>query len=197
MTVHDKSAVLQLGNLPDPTDPGENPSINAEMADDTGYGDYYGFSEFSEWFFPDGKQKIEFKKLNEGERARFQKATSKSLKMSRSNDEASLAIDQATDRHELIKASVTGWFLVQKRGEQDGSITIVPLSFSKGSPNAALEQWLVKANPKLIDDLHAAIIKANPFMQADVTVEMIDEEIEKLQKQRAEIVERDAGKSSS
>lgn len=197
MTVHNKEDVMQLGGMPS-LNPGEASTINADpLADNLGYGDYYGFNEFDEWFFPDGKQKIEFKKLTEGERARFQRATSKSLKMSRTTDEASLDVDQAKERHELIKASVTGWFMVQVKHGGPGGPEVVPIPFSKGSANAALEQWLAKTNPKFVDDLHAAIIKANPFMTADMTVEMIDEEITKLQEQRAKLVERDAGKSSS
>jgi hypothetical protein len=198
MTVHDQANVMQLGNMPlSGGNGGQASTINAEIDDSTGYGDYYGFKEFGEWFFPDGKQKIEFKKLNEGDRAKFERATSKSLKMSRSTDEASLAVDTAKERHELILGSVTGWHLVTKRYAEDGSIEIVPIPFSKGSQHAELEKWLKEANPKHVSDLHAAIVEANPFMTANATPDMIREEIAKLQEALIKAEEREAGKPSS
>jgi hypothetical protein len=91
--------------------------------------------------------------------------------------------------HELILSSVTGWSL-RRRGPQGWDV--VP--FSTGGANSALAQWLKVADPKIVDDLELAIRRANPWMQADMSVEEIDKEIERLQDLRKEVEARELGK---
>lgn len=157
------------------------------------YEDYFGFGQSERFTMPDGKQYIEFQVMNEGQRREFQKRTNKDIKFNRATNDASIKADPAEERWALITSSVTGWNL--KRRRPDGSFEDAP--FSKGSPGSELEKFLAKANPKLIDDLEFAIRKANPWMQADMTVEEIDKEMDRLRDLREQAVEREKGEGSS
>lgn len=156
------------------------------------YEDYFGFGEEEKWFFPDKKQFITFQVMNEGQRKEFQSKTNKELRFNRASGDALVKADAAEERHALIISSATGWNLKRRRGS---SFEDVP--FSKGSKGATLEQWLVVANPKLVDDLEFAIRKANPWMQADMTVEEIDKEIDRFKELREQALERERGEGSS
>lgn len=163
---------------PPPTSPASAPSE-----------DYWGFEgDAQKWFFPDGKQYIEFKRLNEGEKTRFQQQTNRDITLERQSGNARVKMDPASERHALIEASVTGWNL--RRGGED-----VP--FSKGSPGSNLGQWLQVANPVHVERLEFEIRKANPWLQAEMTVEEIDKQIADLTELRTQAVEREAGEGSS
>src|SRR4051812_3892522 len=89
-----------------PGDPGFGLAAGApETAsgeDQAVYEDYFGFAETQRWYFPDGKQYIEFQRMNEGERARFQKMTTRDVTVIRGSGDAKVKMDPATERHELI-----------------------------------------------------------------------------------------------
>lgn len=146
--------------------------------------DYFGFQEFETFTFPDGQSWIQFQKLNEGLRARFQKSSSRDLVLERGSGNARMKVDPAADRHALIIASCTDWNL-KRQGQ--------PVLFSERN----LKEFLTLANPVVVEDLEKAIRKANPWLMGEMTVEDIDKEIENLQELRAELVEREAGKLSS
>lgn len=169
-----------------------------EDVDQSGYVDYFGFDDNKIFTLPDGKQWIEFKPLNEGQRAKYEQSTSRDVTFNRRSDNAAIKIDQGSDRHALIMASVTGWNVVRR---QNGTWVQVPfdarLENGHPKPGGQFDQWMNSADPKIVSDLHAAIRKANPWMTEDMTVEMIDEEILRLQELRVEVAEREAaGKSS-
>lgn len=158
-----------------------------------GYQDYYGFDETHDFFLPDGKQYITFKPMTEGDRARYESRTSRDVRFNRRTDDAAIRMDPSEDRHELIKASVTGWNIVRRN--RHGKFEPVP--FGKGSAGAELEKWLAATNPRIVNDLVDAIRKVNPWMTESMTAEAIDQEIEKLQDLRREAIEREAaGKTS-
>lgn len=165
-----------------------NPAVVA--ADE--YQDYFGFGQNETFTLPDGKQQIFFKVMNEGERAQFQKKTSRDIKFNRSSGDAAIRADQAEERHELIMISVTGWSLMKRVNG-----TWIQAPFSTGSPGSELGQWLKVANPKVVDDLEFAIRLANPWMQAEQTVEEIDKEMARLAELREQALEREKGKSNS
>lgn len=152
------------------------------------YDDYWGFDERQQWFFPDGKQFIEFKIMNEGDRSRYQKLVNRDIAVSRATGDAKIKLDQAEERKALLESSVTGWNLYRQ-----GS----PVPFAIGSPGATFEQWLAAANPKLVDDLEFAIRKANPWLQAEMSVEEIDKEMDRLRELREQAVKREMGEASS
>ncbi len=150
------------------------------------YEDYFGFQETVKWHLPDGKQWIAFKPLNEGERAQYEKKTQKEISVDRKTDRANITVDTSNDRHSLILQSVVDWFMMQRvNGEW------VKVGFSAGR-GGVFEQWLAKANPKLVNELYAAIQNANPWMTTDMTAEAIREEIKRLEDLEAEAIRREA-----
>jgi hypothetical protein len=157
------------------------------------YDDYFGWGDAKEFTFPDGKQKIFFKVMNEGERKKFQQKTNRDIRFNQSTRDAHLKTDAAEERWQLITNSVTGWSL--KRRNANGGWSDVP--FSVGSPGAELEKWLERANPKIVDDLEFAIRMANPWMQADMTVAEIDIEMNRLVELRKAQVEKERGEDAS
>ncbi|HEY6019719.1 MAG TPA: hypothetical protein VIY48_07405 [Candidatus Paceibacterota bacterium] len=146
--------------------------------------DYFGFSEFHDFYLPDGRSWIKFKAMNEGEKARFQKNTQRDLVVERQSGNARMKLDVGLERHQLIKTCVVGWNLT-RQGQ--------PQPFGERS----LQDFLDNTNPRIVEDLEKAIRKANPWLLNEMSVEDIDREIESLQEMRAIAAEREEGKSSS
>lgn len=147
--------------------------------------DFFGFSETKRFHFPqDPDQWIDFKVMNEGDKARFQKLTQRDLILERKSGDARMKVDPAVERHELIKACVVDWNVY--RGGK-------PYAFSV----RALEDLLRLADPRLIEDLEKEIRKANPWLLGEMTVEDIDKEIANLQEMREVALERERGEASS
>lgn len=164
-------------------DPTTVPQSDAQPDAMSGAVDYWGFEDTKRHMLPDGVQYFDFKVMNEGDKVQFQKLTNQDLKIGR-DQSATVRVDPATERHTLIKTSVTGWHLL-KGGEVVG--------FSK----QMLEKWLTVAPPKIVEELELAIRKANPWMQADMTLEEVDKELDRLHELRRDIVEREAGEGAS
>lgn len=158
--------------------------VQTELMDQTIYEDYWGFSQTDKYYFPDGKQYIEFQVMNEGQKLMYQKSINRDIKINRRSGDASIKSDIAEERHALINSSVVGW-QVRKEGQW--------VTFDK----RVFGTWLSQANPKLVEALEQAIRKANPWLQGDMTVEDIDEEIERLREMREELVKEQQGKETS
>lgn len=171
-------------NIPD-----GQPGAEVEYAS---YVDYFGFDETHKYKLPDGKQYIEFKALTEGQRARYESSTSRDIRFNRRTDDAAIKMDAAADRKALIEASVIGWNMWRVRDGQPE-----PVAFSTGTPGSTLSQWLNGANPRLVNELVAAIRKANDWMSEDMSSEMIREEIARLQELLAQAEEREARTKNS
>jgi hypothetical protein len=155
------------------------------------YEDYFGFDTTEVYTLPDGKQQIFFKVMNEGQKVKFQQKTNRDIHVNRASNDMRIKADPAGERQALIESSVTGWTLKKKVG---GQWVDAPFS-NNGSPGDELHKWLAVANPRIVEELEDAIRKANPWLQADMTVEQIDEEIQRLHDLRAEVVaknEKDA-----
>lgn len=185
---------MPLTDIDDPQLPlGVVPVAQVEADPYEGYQDYYGFDETHDFFLPDGKQHITFRPMTEGDRARYEAQTSRDVKFNRRTDDAAIRMNPAEDRHALIVASVTGWHLVRRN--RHGKFEPVP--FSKGSNGAELEKWIAATNPRIINDLVDAIRSKNPWMTENMTVEAIDQEMDKLRELREEALAREAaGKAS-
>jgi hypothetical protein len=153
------------------------------------YVDYWGTDEEIKHFLPDGKQYFVLKIMNEGAKSQFQKMTNQDLIVGRDNT-ATVKMNPAKERHELIKASVTGWNLMQK-DKKDGNFYPAPFSIR------SLDAWLEVAPPKIVEDLEYAIRMANPWMQSEMTVEEVDKEIDRLTELRASLREREQGEAGS
>ena len=155
--------------------------------------DYFGFEEEGVFTFPDGKTKIWFRAMNEGDRANFQRQTNRDVSLERQTGNARIRTDPAGERKALILASCTNWNLHRK---DPVTGQMVPVPFSGQKPGSALDQWLTKAQPKLVDALEEAIRKVNPWLVGDMSLEDIDREIERLQEMREEKVKLEAEKEA-
>jgi len=155
------------------------------IADDQ-YEDYFGFEKTEVFTLPDGKQQIFFQVMNEGQKTRFQQKTNRDIHVNRNSQDMRIKADPAGERQALIESSVTGWSLKKK---VNGQWVDAPFS-NNGTPGDELHKWLANANPKIVEDLEDAIRKANPWLQADMSVEQIDEEMQRLADLRAEVVKK-------
>lgn len=206
MTVHDM-------NSPFPDEPGvpnglygqqlnqampPQPQVAGQPEVDpwAGYEDYFGFDERAKWYFPDGKQWIEFKKLTEGDRAKFLKATRSDVHLNQQTKEARVALDQSGDRKALLLHSLTDWHIVHIQGTgPNRRVTPVPFPQEKSgshSPGGELSKWIDRQNPALLADLEKAIRKVNPWLMADMTSEQIRKEMADLQELLEAAEEREA-----
>lgn len=187
----------ETGSRPDNqslSDTERNMLAAGQTIDEPAFEDYFGFNETRKWYFPDGKQYIEFKIMNQGARDNFQSKNSRDVRLFKTSGDASIKVDPSIERAILFQESVVGWFVV-KRNPSTGEFEAQ--AFDRGGKpvaGGAFEQWLKGANPKLISDLEAAIRKANPWLHAELTVKDIDEQIAELQEMREEAVRREEGK---
>jgi len=152
--------------------------------------DYFGFASTERFLLPDGVSFIEYRIMNEGKKAQFQKMTSRDLVIEGKTGNARTRMDPAQERHELIRQSVIGWNLKRRRSA-NGPLEDVPFN------NSTLGQFLQDANPKLVEDLELAIRKSNPWLLNELTVEQIDAQMDELRELREAAVERERGEASS
>jgi hypothetical protein len=148
-----------------------------------GQEDYFTFFERRKVMMPDGISWVEIEALNEGAKSRFQKSTSRDILMDRGGN-SRVKMDQASERHELIKTSVKDWSL--RRGAE--AVPFTPRE---------LDQFLGTANPKIVEKIESEIRKLNPWLLAELSVKDIDEQIEQLQDLRKIAEEREAGEAVS
>jgi hypothetical protein len=153
-----------------------------------GYENYYSFDEVEKWTFPDGRQWIEFKKLTEGDRAKYLKATRSDVHLNQKSGEARIPFDQSADRKELLLHSICNWHMVMFT---NGQPQLIPFNPGK-TPGGSLAQWIDRANPAVLAQLEKAIRKANPWLLNEMSVEQIDKEIADLQELRAVAEKREA-----
>lgn len=145
--------------------------------------DYWGTDERHRFYLPDGVQYFEFKIMNEGDKAKFQKMTNQDMTIGR-DQTAKIRMDPAAERHQLILSSVIDWNFY-KNGEK--------LQFFKRD----LERWLEVAPPQIVEDLEFEIRRKNPWLQSDMTLEEIDKEMDRLMELRKQVKEREEGETSS
>lgn len=153
-------------------EPGREPEV-------TVYEDYWGVRGDTRYWLPDGKQFFVIKKMNEGDRARYQHEAGMQMTSMRKTGDTRIDIDQAKDREALICAAVIDWNLYKDN-------TQVP--FNKGT----LRTWIQVADPKILDKLLMEVRKFNPFLQEDLSVKEIDEQMAELRELRQIAVNREA-----
>jgi len=154
------------------------------------YDDYWGTDETANWFFPDGKQYIVVKVMDEGDRKRFENETQTDLLVERQTQNTRFKMNLTKERHGLIMAAVCGWNLYRKN-KHTGETELVHYT------DNALRDWLKVASPRHVDDLSIFIRETNPWLLGDMTPEQIDEEIERLERTKEMLIRRDEGKEPS
>jgi hypothetical protein len=141
--------------------------------------DYWGSAATTRYTMPDGKQWFEIKKMNEGDRARYQYEAALKMTTKRKSGDTEIDLDQAKDRSALIRNSVIGWNM-HKGG--------VPVPFNR----AALSAWIVATEPIYIDGLIGKIRKFNPFLQEDLSAKDLREQIKDLEEMLEIALRREA-----
>jgi hypothetical protein len=154
------------------SEPGREPEV-------TVYEDYWGTKGEKLHYMPDGKQYFKIKKMNEGDRAKYQFESGMQMTSMRKTGDTKIDINQAKDREALVCAAVIDWSLFKDQS---------PVPFNKGS----LRAWIQGADPKLLDKLLMDIRKFNPFLQEDLSVKEIDEQMQELRELRDVAAKREA-----
>jgi hypothetical protein len=144
--------------------------------------DYWGFQGDAERYELKGGQYFEFRRMTEGMKAKYQKLTTGNVKVQKGTGDAIMQMDPSRDRHALITTSVENWY-IKRQGR--------PQPFSKN----LLEQWLLVADPEIVDGLEKAIRTANPWLKSQLSAKEIKVEIANLQQTLEEAEEREAGEA--
>lgn len=143
------------------------------------YEDYWGSKETTRYTMPDGQQWFEIKKMDEGDRARYQYEAQLKMTTKRKSGDTEIDLDQAKDRAALIKNSVVNWNMFK-----DG--TQVPFHRN------ALAQWIQATSPVYVDNLISKIRKFNPFLQEDLSSTDLREQIKDLEESLTIALKREA-----
>ncbi len=146
--------------------------------------DYFGFDESHRLMLDDGLSWIDHKTLNEGARRQYLNAVNRDVTIKKSSGDAVMRIATGDEKASLLKAAVVGWNLTRS-GQ--------PVQFNTTN----LTEFLMKAPPTVVDEIHKAIVKANPWLTSEVTIEDIDKEIAELQEARAAKILELEGKAGS
>lgn len=157
------------------------------------YDDYFGFGGQEAYTLPDGKQQIFFTVMNEGQRVRYEKSVNRDIHLNRQTQDARISQDAAGERHAIILAAVTGWSL-KMRDPASGQWVDAP--YDNNTPGGKLNQWLQRANPKIVEELADAIREKNPWTRGDMSVEDVDKELERLSDLRKQLVEEEEKKAA-
>lgn len=155
--------------------------------------DYWSFQATEKWYLPgqdalpeSERQFILFKKMTEADKAEFQTKTNRDIRVQNTTKDIKLNMNPAHERAELLRISITGWYLFKPNHKGE----LVEIGYSEKERAAFLRQ----ADPKLVQDLEAAIRKANPWMRAEASPEEIRAEIAALTEQLAEAEAREEAK---
>lgn len=156
--------------------------------------DYFGFASEEKWYFPrqeklpeDQKQYLLIKKMNEGDKAKYQRKTNKDIRIQRTTGDARMSVDAVEERHELIRLSVVGARV--KLRQPDGT-----LRFDDKKPSVIVANLLDNGDPDVVQQLERFIRELNPWMRTDMSVEEIDKEIARLEEIKKEKADEEAGK---
>ena len=137
---------------------------------------------------PEGeKQYLVVQKMLEGDRARYQEATTTKVVVESITKNTALGINQARDRTELILASVKDWYVFA----DETSMSPVPFSVSE------FERWLVGAEPTDVDDLVKFIRELNPWLEEEADVDTLEAELRTVRERLEKAREREARDKSS
>lgn len=130
--------------------------------------DYFGTDDTKQVFLPGSRvQYVEVKALNEGERRKYLDRTNRDVKLDKGGS-ASMKMTPGSDRYELLKVAIVGWNIL--RGGQ-------PFNYS----DRALDDFLGKTSPSVVDYIVKEVHKLNPWLLAEMSAEDIRKEIANLQ----------------
>lgn len=151
---------------------------------------YWGSDVFHKFFLPGedsadpDAQYIEYKKMNEGDRSRYQKAISDPVLVHRGSGDARMKVDPARDRQALLDAAVSGWNLW--KGDRQANFN--PTQFNL---------WKNAMDPSVIDRLEKAVRKANPWLRSEMSLKDAREELERITQTVADLEAEEEEKAIS
>lgn len=145
--------------------------------------DYFGFEEVNTVMLPDGKSYVQHQTLTEGARRKYLNSVNREVRLQKASGDAILRMQTGEERFALLKAALVGWNLV--RNSQ-------PVPFT----TRAVDEFLEKAPPKIIDVIEKDVRKHNPWLMQDVTLEDIDQQIAELEELREQKLKEDEGKGN-
>lgn len=146
--------------------------------------DYFGFANTKRVMLPDGLSYVDLKVLNEGERRRYLNETNREVRIARGSGEASMRMRPGDEKAILLSVAIVGWNLTRA-----GS----PVPFTK----EGLDRFLQLTDPRVIDIIEKDVQAMNPWLLAEMSVDMIDKEIASLQEMRQAKLDEEAGKATS
>lgn len=146
--------------------------------------DYFGVDENYKVMLPDGASFIEFKTMTEGGRVAYAKVLNRPIRIQKATQDAHFTPPSGEEKGALVAALAVGWNLRNAAG---------PVPFT----SANMRKFLDGGNPKMIDGLYKELVKRNPILENEITVEDIDAEIESLQQRREALVAEQEGKETS
>lgn len=150
---------------------------------ESGQEDYFAFDETFTVELPDGKSFVECKALNEGGRRKYLAAVNRDVRLQRATQDVIMKMSPGEERQALLMESIVGWNLVSKGR---------PISCTDANKRSFLD----KANPKLLDTIEMEVRKHNSWLQADMTVEDLQKEIDRLTELRDQKIADEEGKVS-
>lgn len=145
--------------------------------------DYFGFEIRHRVKLPDGRSWIEHKEFNEGERRKYLNAVNRDVVIQRKTGDARMRMAPGDERYELLVTAIVGWNLV-RAGQ--------PIPFSR----KALQEFLEKTNPKIVDLVEKEVRKANPWLMAEMSADDIRKEIANLEEMLEAKVKEEAAEES-
>ncbi len=145
--------------------------------------DYFGFEETNTVMLPDDVSWVQHQTLNEGSRRKYLNSVNREVRLAKATGDAILNMQTGEERHALLKSAITGWNLMR-----DGN----PVPFNGGQ----VDQFLSKANPKIIDKIEKDVRKHNPWLMQEVSLEDIDQQIKELEELRAQKQAEEEGKDN-
>ena len=137
-------------------------------AEEQVFEDYFGFDERHKVPLPDGKSWVQFEVMSEGRRKHYLNSTNRDVRINRSTGDAHMSMKPGDERHALLLETICDWNL--RRGGE-------PVPFTKNN----LQEFLDKANPRIIDKIEKEVRLKHPWLMADMEIEDIEKEIENLQ----------------
>jgi hypothetical protein len=146
--------------------------------------DYFAFDVTHTVHLPDGKQYVEHRELNEGQRKKYLNGMNRDMLVNRASGDMRVKMAPGDERHALLETAITGWNL-QRGGN--------PLPFSPKE----LKNFLEVAPPRIIDIIEKDVRKHNPWLLQEMSVEDIDKEIASLEEMREVKLKEEAGNDSS
>lgn len=143
--------------------------------------DYFSYSQSQNVVLPDGVSYVTIKKLNEGDRKKYQNATNREIALASRGGDAKVRLAPGDDRHALMKASIIGWNLTQGGN-------MVPFT------QQAVEMFLSRTDPTVVDLIEKEVRKFNPWLLGEMTVEQIQAEIDSLEEMKQVKIREEEGK---